>query len=52
LRRCCRNIKFYTTLRSASSASSSMLVRERNFCVWSTRVCHRSRANRYNITNR
>jgi hypothetical protein len=40
LRQCCRNIKIYTILRSASLASSSTLVRERNRRVRSTRVCH------------
>jgi hypothetical protein len=43
--RCCRNIKFYTTLRLASSASSSTPVWGRNPLVWSTRVRHRSPAN-------
>jgi hypothetical protein len=48
----CRNIKFFMTLWSASSASSSTPVRGRNPRVWSTRVRPRSPANHYNITNR
>jgi hypothetical protein len=48
---CCRNIEFYTTLRSALSASSSMLVRDRNPHVRSTRVCHRIPVKHYIITN-
>jgi hypothetical protein len=50
--RCYRNIKIYTTLRSATLASSSTLVREHNPCVGSTRVCHQISVNRYSITNR
>jgi hypothetical protein len=36
-----RGVEIFTTLRSATSSSSSMLVRERNPRVRSTRVCHR-----------
>jgi hypothetical protein len=32
-------IRIYMTLSLAMSASSSMLVRERNSCVWYTSVC-------------
>jgi hypothetical protein len=49
LRRCYRNIDFYTILRSASS---STLMWERNPHVRSTRVCHQIQVNLYNITNR
>jgi hypothetical protein len=45
------NIRIYTTLRSATSASSSTLVREHNPSVWATRVRYRS-FNHYNITSR
>jgi hypothetical protein len=40
------------TLRSATSASSSMPIRGRNPRIWSSRVCHRIPVYRYNITNR
>jgi hypothetical protein len=43
-------VKIFTTLRSATSSSSSMLVRERNPRVRSTRVRIRVYLNRYNIT--
>jgi hypothetical protein len=52
LHRCCCNIMIYMTLRSATSASSSTLVRERNPRIWPTRVCYRIPVNRYSITNR
>jgi hypothetical protein len=48
----CHNIKFYMTLRLASSVSSSIPMRGCNPHVQSTRVRHRSLANRYRITNR
>jgi hypothetical protein len=48
----CPHIKFYMTLRSATSASSSTHVQGRNPCVQSTRVHQRYPSNRYNIINR
>jgi hypothetical protein len=45
-----RGIKIFMTLRSATSSSSSTLVRERNPCVWSTRVRLRISFNHHNIT--
>jgi hypothetical protein len=44
--------KIFTTLRSATSSSSSMLVRERNPHVRSTKVCHRTSVYCYDITSR
>jgi hypothetical protein len=46
-----RNIMIYMTLRSATSPSSSMLMRKRNPHLQSTRVCHWILVNYYNITN-
>jgi hypothetical protein len=45
-----RGVNFFTTLRSATSVLSSTPVRGRNPRDRSTRVCHRSPVNRYNIT--
>jgi hypothetical protein len=43
-------VKIFTTLRLATSSSSSTLVRERNPRDRYTRIRHRSPVNRYNIT--
>jgi hypothetical protein len=48
----CRGVKIFTTLRSATSSSSSMLVQERNLLVRSTTVHLRISINRYIITPR
>jgi hypothetical protein len=48
----CHGVKIFTTLRSAKSSSSSMLVRERNPHVQSMRVHLRICVNLYNITPR
>jgi hypothetical protein len=45
-------VRIYMILRSATSASSSMLMRVHNPRVRSMSVHHRSLANRYSITNR
>jgi hypothetical protein len=45
-----RGVMIFTTLKSATSSSSSTLVQKRNPRVRSTRICHRVSVNRYNIT--
>jgi hypothetical protein len=47
-----RYSKIFTTLRSATSSSSSTLVRERNLRIRSIRVRLRTSVYHYNITSR